>query len=268
MKRLKIFLYWLLGRNSNVGFFEVVGFVFTMPFHILGKRKEESLTKEGSYYKGKFDGFSKPIYWPEKFPVDTLYQVSAELLYKNWWNYEIPGTAVKPNDVVLDCGAAEGALALQLCDRCQKVYAIEPHPLFVSAMQKTFEGIRNIEIIPKAVGEAKGTLMLSNEGIMSSLGSTNGISVEVDTIDNLFLKQNIKVDYIKADLEGYEVTMLKGAEQTIRKWKPKLAITTYHAKDDYKNTYEFLKKICPEYNIKGIGITDQFGTPIMLHAWV
>jgi len=64
-------------------------------------------------------------------------------------------------DVVLDCGAAEGAFALLIAQKCQKVYAIEPHPLFIPAMKKTFHGINNIEILPIGVGEVKGLLKLS-----------------------------------------------------------------------------------------------------------
>lgn len=46
------------------------------------------------------------------------------------------------------------------------------------------------------------------------------VSVEVDTIDNLFYEKNIPVNYIKIDTEGWEYYILKGGEKTIQKYKP------------------------------------------------
>ena len=46
------------------------------------------------------------------------------------------------------------------------------------------------------------------------------IEIETDTIDNLFYNNNIPVDYIKIDTEGYEYYILKGGEKTIKKYKP------------------------------------------------
>lgn len=268
MRRHKPLLYWLFGKKNNVNLFELIRFTFGFSFEYLGKKKLKSLTLEKDFFKADFVGFRNPIFWPKKFPISSLFQVAAELLYINWWNYEIPENPINPTDVVLDCGAAEGAFSLYIANRCKKVYAIEPHALFVKAMEKTFQGINNIEVLPIGVGESKGHLKLSNDGIMSQINISDGVEVELDTIDNLFFHKNIEVNYIKADLEGFEISMLRGAEKTIAKWKPKLSITTYHYQEDWENTFSYLKKICPEYTIKGIGITDKFGTPIMLHAWI
>ena len=46
------------------------------------------------------------------------------------------------------------------------------------------------------------------------------VEVDVDTLDNIFFNNNINVDYIKIDTEGYEYYILKGGEKTIKKNKP------------------------------------------------
>jgi FkbM family methyltransferase len=46
------------------------------------------------------------------------------------------------------------------------------------------------------------------------------IKIEVDTIDNLFYNNNIPVDFIKIDTEGWEYNILKGGVNTIKKFKP------------------------------------------------
>jgi FkbM family methyltransferase len=52
-------------------------------------------------------------------------------------------------------------------------------------------------------------------------------SIEITTID-AFVEENDlkKVDFIKADIEGYECYMLEGGRETLKKFAPKLAICT------------------------------------------
>ena len=38
---------------------------------------------------------------------------------------------------------------------------------------------------------------------------------------------------IKMDLEGHELPALRGAERTLRRFRPRLAISLYHQWDDY-----------------------------------
>ena len=57
--------------------------------------------------------------------------------------------------------------------------------------------------------------------------------METTTIDKLVEELGIeRVDFIKADIEGEELNMLKGARKTIEKFKPKLAICVYHRPQD------------------------------------
>jgi len=46
------------------------------------------------------------------------------------------------------------------------------------------------------------------------------ITIETDTIDNLFYEKNIQVDFIKIDTEGFEYFILQGGINTIKKFKP------------------------------------------------
>ena len=42
-----------------------------------------------------------------------------------------------------------------------------------------------------------------------------------------------RLDFIKMDIEGSELSALRGAESSIRRWQPKLAISLYHRPEDF-----------------------------------
>lgn len=70
-------------------------------------------------------------------------------------------------------------------------------------------------------------------------------SVEVYSLDS-FLKGNA-VTFIKADVEGMEMDLLRGAQTTIRRYKPKMALCVYHYPSDLFEVAEFVRSIVPEY---------------------
>jgi hypothetical protein len=41
-----------------------------------------------------------------------------------------------------------------------------------------------------------------------------------------------RVDFIKMDIEGAERFALRGSEQTLKRFKPRMAIASYHSKED------------------------------------
>jgi hypothetical protein len=53
--------------------------------------------------------------------------------------------------------------------------------------------------------------------------------------------------FIKMELEGHEIPALHGAEQTIRQYKPKLAVCLYHKPADMWEIPLLLKNYVPEY---------------------
>ncbi len=56
-----------------------------------------------------------------------------------------------------------------------------------------------------------------------------------------------KVDFIKTDIEGAEPFALKGAKRTIKKFKPKLAISIYHSMNDFVNVVKQISDLNAGY---------------------
>jgi hypothetical protein len=55
--------------------------------------------------------------------------------------------------------------------------------------------------------------------------------------------------FLKLDVEGHELDTLKGAEETIRRCKPRIAVCVYHKDDDLLTIPAYLKSLHPDYHI-------------------
>jgi FkbM family methyltransferase len=61
----------------------------------------------------------------------------------------------------------------------------------------------------------------------------SGIEVKTITIDGFVRRFSLaRVDFIKMDIEGAESDAMTGACETIRRFRPRLAISAYHSLDD------------------------------------
>ena len=75
-------------------------------------------------------------------------------------------------------------------------------------------------------------------------------TVPTITLDQFVHERNLaRVDFIKADIEGAERLMLAGAQETLRRFAPKLAICTYHLPDDKEVLETLIKQANPDYII-------------------
>lgn len=267
--RLRVLLYWLKDRRG-ITLKSLFQNIAAPRFKDRAEKFIDSISEESNDYIVRIKNCSAPLYFPKNIGLDALYHVIPEICDKDDWHYyEIPETTVATDDIVVDCGAAEGLFSLSVKDRCQQVYAIEPLSNFLDSLSKTFSNGKNVTIIPAALGASQSEAYITNEGMETKISETPTENViKIETIDNLFFHQNKKITYLKADIEGYELEMLEGARLTIEHNHPTIAITTYHHRTDADLIRKFLINTCPEYKIIIKGIDDKTGAPKLLHAWV
>jgi FkbM family methyltransferase len=145
------------------------------------------------------------------------------------------GVEVQSRDVVIDGGGCWGDTALYFAQRAKRVYCFECIPANLKILEGNLSlnpelGSR-IQVVPKALWNRSGEkFMFEDLGPGSRPASSGkGIQVETESIDEFVSKNSLpRVDFIKMDIEGAEPEALRGAEQTIRKHHPKLAISVYH----------------------------------------
>jgi len=160
----------------------------------------------------------------------------------------------KLGDIVSDIGAYVGDTALWFSKAVGpqgKVYAFEPEPSNFAKLKANLERNKVTNVIPLqlALSENEGEMRVSSgagSSVITQAGT--GKSVKVTTIDK-FVEANTlpRVDFIKMDVEGYESKVLKGAQETIKTFKPSLALSAYHRGDDLIELTKFLLKLNPNY---------------------
>jgi FkbM family methyltransferase len=166
---------------------------------------------------------------------------------------------VEPGDYVLDAGACWGDTALyfaNLAGSSGKVFSFEfvkeNIGIFNQNKEINPELSPGIQIIEYALWDKSDEIMYFDEmGPGTSLNmreSTNKLEVKTISIDDWMKKNNIqKIDFIKMDIEGAEINALLGAKETLKKYKPKLAISIYHRLSDFYEIIEFLNSLELDY---------------------
>jgi FkbM family methyltransferase len=152
----------------------------------------------------------------------------------------------------VDCGAFEGDTIADFLKVVggdyRRIWAFEPDRANFKKLTQYIENchVSNIEALNKGVYSHVGKLPFQEEGSMlSMLTDESDCYIEVDTIDRVTAGD--PVTFIKMDVEGAELQVLKGAEQTIREHKPILAVPVYHKRSDLIDIPKYIKEIVPEY---------------------
>jgi len=160
----------------------------------------------------------------------------------------------KLGDIVFDIGAYVGDTALWFSKAVGpqgKVYAFEPEPSNFAKLKANLERNKVTNVIPLqlALSETEGEMQVASAAGLSVITQAGtGLSVKVTTIDKFVEANKLpRVDFIKMDVEGHELKVLKGAHETIGAFKPSLALSVYHRGDDLIKLPEFLLELDPNY---------------------
>ncbi len=143
-------------------------------------------------------------------------------------------TELKRQDVFLDVGANIGQHSMYASYFAKRVISFEPIKRLYDQFNNSvfMNNIFNIQIFNYALGDKKEELAIYsndiNMGASSILVSENR-SVEqvikVLRLDDEYENMNMeKVDFVKIDVEGYELNVLMGMQEIIKKYKPKILV--------------------------------------------
>ena len=167
----------------------------------------------------------KRLYFPCSFSLkhcEEMYcsYISEECLLGGGYRckaphqYQTDTFKVEDGDILVDVGCAEALLSLDVIEKVSKVYLIEAEKEWMPALNATFEKYENkVEIINKYVSDEDTETTISLKSILK--------------------KEYGKKFFIKMDIEGAEVSVLKGSKEFLsRSVDVKLVCCTYHREHD------------------------------------
>ncbi len=133
---------------------------------------------------------------------------------------------IKEGDTVIDAGAWIGGHTMAYLKKVGEtgcVHAFEPNPFAFQCLERNTEDTESV-IYQTLRGDERGKVTFSaKKGWYDSgyMGDNHKIAdVPIETIDYC----NIAPNFIKIDVEGCELKVLKGASKTIEKSKPIMVI--------------------------------------------
>lgn len=144
-------------------------------------------------------------------------------------DYLLNGNILQEGGVVLDVGANIGYYVLlesKLVGETGKVYAVEPVSANLKALTKNIwlNQCNNVETFRLAMGDRNGvsTIHISEKSNLCSMKRNKQTKfsraerIRVQTVDS-FLKGKEVLSLVRMDVEGYEINVVRGMPETLRK---------------------------------------------------
>ena len=257
---------------------EINGYVWSAKFHFF-----ETIPLQ--YILQNVDAFTETFNWLEdeisrksmlaylKQNINGETSASTEIFCRNQYFNDLTKFALNENCVFVDCGAFDGDTIKNFIEcsngKYKKIFGVEADPLNFDKLKNFIEqsNYKGVKIFNCGVWNEKGVLSFDGgRGTSSSISETSGgeNSIAVDTIDNLL--KGAPVTFIKMDIEGSELNALEGAQESIKKFKPVLAICVYHKAEDLITIPQYIKNLNPDYKFYLRKHTFVLPTELVLYA--
>lgn len=145
----------------------------------------------------------------------------------------------------VDGGGFDGDTSEEVVKRFpgySKIHFFEPSSVNMAKAKVRLSGYAGIEYYEYALSDAAGSLSFDPEGGSASqvvVGESGLVQVSASRLDDVV---HGAVDFIKLDLEGWELKALTGAERIVRSSLPNLAIAIYHAAADLREVVAWARR--------------------------
>jgi FkbM family methyltransferase len=203
---------------------------------------------------------------PSGLPIEVIgppLPLASTYLFSQY-AYRDESVAGRPRrgDVAVDAGGCWGDTALWLAHVVGAegtVHTFEPSPRNRSLLEANLRLnpalAPTVHVHDTALGPRPGEAVWIDDVIAAGAtvreqagDAERSVPVQTDAIDALVERGAIeRLDFLKVDVEGADLGVLRGAAATIAKQRPRLAIAAYHRADDLVCIPEFIASLGVEY---------------------
>jgi FkbM family methyltransferase len=138
---------------------------------------------------------------------------------------------LRPHHVFVDVGANIGYFTVLCAPLVSRVIAFEPGALSFRYCESNarLNGLRNVELHPYGLWHESATLQIKRDdsSLMTAAIATSGDTATGETVRTVALDEFVgsrlelsRLDVIKMDIEGAELSALRGMTQTLVRFRP------------------------------------------------
>ena len=190
--------------------------------------------------------------------------------------------SIKEGDIVFDIGLREDDYLYIIRRRVGKsgrIIAFESRPYLLQQLAHIKKILRwkNVELEPLLLSDTSSTKTIYNSvntnyhvsshgaiiiNINGSPADSIANKIEVDTLDNYCGKNNIRPSFLKIDVGGNELKLLKGGINTLKNDKPKILLKCEERLAGAQNVLETFKYL-QQLGYTGFFVLDTIRIPIV-----
>ena len=169
---------------------------------------------------------------------------------------------VPADGVVLDIGAHVGLFVRTALNAgARTVVAVEPAPDNLECLRRNFPAeiaAGRVVVVPKGAWDKDATLKLhrvkgnsGGDSVVLEIGPGDTVDVPLTTIDAIVSElKPPRVDMVKLDIKGAERQAIAGSKETLKRWRPRLAMAAEHLSDDNIVLPQLVRGIAPLYSVR------------------
>jgi FkbM family methyltransferase len=165
---------------------------------------------------------------------------------------------IKNHDFI-DAGAFIGDSAIALKEyQYKKIYSVEISQKSIikyrANLARNNINVNKFDIINIGIASTndKAPIKLADTGssglsLLRKAGKYDEIMVDQKSIDYIVDQYNISPRFIKVDIEGNALEFVKGAKETLTKFRPVLSVAIYHNPYEFFEVKPLLENLLPDY---------------------
>lgn len=186
---------------------------------------------------------------PKESPnANSIYVSNAN---QDWGSEAVLVKFLDKKKSFIDVGAHIGYYSLWVSPFCKEVYAFEPDKRNLPFLSRNQKRVNNLIVVEKAItlgGADKVLFDVSGESTINHLTDAEEvregiIEVPAISIDDFVSENRLEICGIKIDVEGYDLDVVRSAEETMKKQSPVFLIEFYEGiKNNKEDLFRMVEK--------------------------